>query len=150
MQDIMFAWLCRTKVRMFCRTNLGDWPLGSHFLGMIFWMHTDHLDLNTRDRRSCLSVTMILLLGTGFAKRLRASKGYSSVVKFKQDVAWEEEQDAFFRSALKPLSLGGDLCIPHQLHDLAMEDDALQMLADIFSEVTPYSAQESFGSHEDV
>ena len=35
------------------------------------------------------------------AKRLRVSRSYTSVVKVKQDVAWEEQQIAFLQSALK-------------------------------------------------
>ena len=76
------------------------------------------------------------------AKRLRISKGYSSVVKFKQDIAWQEQQDAFLQSALKLWYIAvcrwDDVCAFRiQLHELSMEDEALQMLSDIFSGKSP-------------
>lgn len=70
------------------------------------------------------------------------SRSYTSVVKVKQDVAWEEQQDAFLQSALKlwyiTVCRWDDVCAFRiQLHEITMEDDALQMLSDIFSGKSP-------------
>ena len=78
------------------------------------------------------------------SKKQKTSKGYTSVVKFKQDVAWQEQQDAFFQSALKlwyiVVCRWDEACAFRiQLHDLQMEDGAFQMLADIFSGRSPHT-----------
>ena len=88
-------------------------------------------------------------MASSSAKKQKVSKGYASVVKFKQDIAWQEQQDAFFQSALKlwyiVVCRWDEACAFHiQLHDLYMEEGALQMLSDIFS------GKESLGCHEDV
>ena len=75
-------------------------------------------------------------------KRLRGSKGYSSVVKFKPDIAWQEQQDAFLQSALKLWYIAvcrwDEVCAFRiQLHELAMEEEALQMLSDVFAGKSP-------------
>ena len=76
------------------------------------------------------------------SKRLKGAKTYSSVVKFKQDIAWQEQQDAFLQSALKLWYIAvcrwDDVCAFRiQLHELAMEEEALQMLSDIFAGKSP-------------
>ena len=85
-------------------------------------------------------------MASSSAKKQKVSKGYASVVKFKPDIAWQEQQDAFFQSALKlwyiVVCRWDEACAFRiQLHDLYMEEGALQMLSDIFSGKSAHTLQ---------